>query len=419
MRRSLLVGLEAIDYQSKDLVTAMAKIIGEWRESKKYENGSSFAQALSAAISEYTGISTIIDIAPYPIPNAFVEFPQLDKNNPILNKMIRATATNNDLRKLNKVLGDAIVGTLDFSKGRVYGDFCKIVVPVYITTGLMEDKDFPDSEIAAIVSHELGHIWSLYESLRDVASCNIAAHTVSWRLMGMNTPQERIKLIHECAEELETPAKDLETIVDETNREVIYTHIVATTLRNRRNVEGDETYSYRGFEFASDQYATRMGAGLELATALARIERKSFMGTTYRSWPMHIMLQVLSIGYHVSMPVINPVVGILMAITLLAARPLDKAYDDPQQRLQRIRREMIGQLKLDMSKEQRAGLVKDLAKIEAMCDEMSPKTPWLEAVWKYIVPSGRSSEAKMAFQQTIERLASNELYVSAAKLEGM
>lgn len=418
MRRSLF-GMEAIEFQSKDFVTGAAKIIEEWRTSKKYDDGSSFAQALSGLISDKTGISTIVNIAPYPFPNAFVEIPQLDKNNPIINNMIRSGHTNNDLRKLNKIIGDTFTGILDFEKGRVYGDFTKIVVPVFLTAGLMDDKDFDGEEIAGIVSHELGHVWSYFEALRDIVNANVAAQTVAARLLGMNTPQERLKLVHECADALETPAKDLETIVNETNKEVIYTHIVSTTLRSRRNVEGDDTYSYRAFEFASDQFAVRMGAGLNLASALAKIERKSFLNMTYRSWPAHIIFQTLDIALHVGLMFSGPLTAILTTINLLVARPLDKIYDDPKHRLERIRREMINELKQDMPKELRASLVRDLAKIEDLCSKMSPKTDWLEAIWKYMIPAGRTSEAKMAFQQNIERLANNELFVSASKLEGI
>ncbi len=411
-------GMEAIDFQSVELHQGLTNIIREWRVSKDYNEGNSHAQAISAIISEKTGISTNIEVSQVPVPNAYVEVPQLDKNNPILSRMQRALFNTSDMRKLTKIIGDTVNSTLDFKKGKVYGDLTKLVIPVYITTGILNDSDFIDEEVAAIVCHELGHIWSLFESLVDVVSVNVAAHTVANRLMGLNTPQARVALIMETSKELDVDAKLLETIAEETSKEVIYTHIVSTTLKERRNAEGDETYSYRGFEFSADQYAVRMGGGKYLASALARIEKKAFLGTTYRSWPGHIFLEVMSVVIKFSLSIMSPIYGIGFAIYLLVARPMDKIYDDPKERLERIRREMISQLKTDISPAERRAIVKDLSAVEDVYSRMSPKTPWLEAVWKYVIPTGRKQQASMEFQQSLERLANNELFVTAAKLEG-
>ena len=106
-------------------------------------------------------------------------------------------------------------------------------------------------------------------------------------------------------------------------------------------------------------------------------------------------------------------------MVLLAARPMDKTYDDPRQRMERIKREMVGELKLKLSDERRRQLVQDIAAVDTMMASVVDKAPWLEAIWKYLLPTGRSNQAKMEFQQTLERLANNNLFLQAARLENM
>jgi hypothetical protein len=106
----------------------------------------------------------------------------------------------------------------------------------------------------------------------------------------------------------------------------------------------------------------------------------------------------------------------LLVLILVCARPLEKIYDDPKERLARIRREMVGELKLTITDKRRKEIVQDLATLDYLLSKMDDKANILEAIWKYVIPTGRKTVAKKEFQQSIERLANNDLFVSAAKL---
>lgn len=422
MKKSWLKGVatEAIDHQGKSkLYDYIAGAIEELRAGGDFSDEAVAKLGISARIEDLSGIATKFHIVRAPFYNAGVQPPQLDKNHPLIANVLRMMASNEDLETVKKFSGNKLIGTVDKSDGRVYGGFSKLVCPVYLTTAILEDKEFSPRELSAIILHELGHIFAYFERLIDLVTMNYAIFSAAEKMLKLESMVDRVEVLSEFDKYTGVKIPEKETIAKSNEKGTVYTHLACESVKQRRNVEGNEIYSYRGFEFSADQFATRHGAGAELVTALDKIERKMWLNPSYISWPMHIMVELIKVTVYVVGSVLaaksNPFTLMGTLGLLIAARPMNKLYDDPAERFKRIEGEMVAELKnRRLADERRQQVLTDLDTIREISKQVTTKRSFWEATWAYVIPSGNESRKRMEFQQQLERMSNNELYVASA-----
>lgn len=413
------VGVEAIDYQSTKFFTELTGLLDQFRKGDVYTSVEASKLGIPKLIENYTGLSVRIDVESSWSPNAMIRIPDMDKNHPLLNNFYRGWFTNNDLHTISKMVNDKFTGVIDRKNAKVAGDFSKVTAPLYLTSALLKSEKFTTAQIAAVVLHELGHLYTFFERIIDLVSINYAAWSATEQVLKTQRDEDRVVILTEFSKAVNADLMDKETVAKMDGKEQVFIHLVCETVKNRRNEEGDMVYSYRGYEFSSDQFAIRHGAGADLAFGLDQVYRAQFLNASYLPWPIHVAIQSIAFLYNLLLATSGISGALFVAMVLLAARPMDKTYDDPRQRMERIKREMVGELKLKLSDERRRQLVQDIAAVDTMMASVVDKAAWLEAIWKYLLPTGRSNQAKMEFQQTLERLANNNLFLQAARLENM
>lgn len=427
MRHWLHVGNEAIAYQDGETAKLMTECFDKIAKAGVFTDRAVAESGLSKIIADRMGLSVEISVDETPVPNAYVAIPDIDRNNPIINNWERKWFRNGDLAAIHKFVNGKFSGLIDRENARVGGDFSKLTVPMYITSKLLSSTDFTAGEKAAVICHECGHIYTYYERLVDMVSANWAALTATERLLKTSRPVDRIEILREYDTALGVSIPDKENTIRLEKGDAIFVHVVAETIKQRRNEEGDLVYSYRGFEQSSDQFSSRHGFGRDLVTALDKIHRSSY-NSAYASWPVHIAVQAAKVVIFLFVTLgllqnalfgnIGALINLVFIIsTTLAVRPMNKSYDDPFARAERIRRDMLGELKdRNLPAEKRRQIINDIDIIEQTMKGVEDKRPVLEAIWAYIVPSGSESRAKMEYQQMIENMANNGLFVQTAKL---
>ena len=432
---SYRIGNEAIAYQHDSaLHNQLTDLVIGMRALGTYTQDIANREAAETAVFKASGISIRLDIVSSVVPNAGVYVPDLDKNHPILNNYMRGYRANTDLAKVLNFTNGKFVGVVDKKKGKFLGDFSKMRIPVFITTALLSNEWFSPGEVAAAIMHEVGHVASYFERILDITSMNYAAAYVAERILKTGTDVERIKLISEFEKNTNTVIRDKETIVESENGQAIFTHLVLEATKQRRNEEGDEVYSFRGFEFSSDQFVTRHGAGRDLSTLIAKLDNMS-LGRSSQPWVLHIAIQLSLAGLAVAGIVMgsaavgsiimtfpniqNIGLALLAVLWILKATGGDyvKIYDDPKERLVRIRNEMVGQLKEAETTAQREQLVHDIAFVTEAMKATVDKPTWYEFVRTYLPTDYRKEKNSREFQQTLEKLMNNDLFVAAATLE--
>lgn len=416
------IGNEAMQYRlDSKLFPRLQEAIHQLRSVGNYDPSTLAQSGISKIVMEETGINILMRVERAPVVNAGVYIPDLDRNNPILTNMMRGWRSNTDLHKVMNFTNGSFNGVVDKKRGMIAGDLSKMVVPMFVTSAMMDNTNYTDLEVAAAIGHEVGHLWAYFERLIDLVSMNYAASYVAERVLKIATDVDRIKLITEYETAMDIKLVDKETIATSESAGVIYTHLVLETVKNRRDAEGNEVYSHRGFEFSSDQFVTRHGGGLEIASVVAKMSLEYGSPAT-RSWTTHIFLNVLSAVLFLAGMGILIVGGrwftaICAGLLIIGSNPMDRIYDEPAQRIERIRAEMVGGLKEAVSAEQRASIAHDIALLDKIVEDFEDKPGWHELIWMYLIPTGRKTKSNMSLQQSLEKLMNNDLFVAAARLE--
>lgn len=417
----ILPGMEAIDHQlNSKLYARLIEAVKYMRQSKDYSPKNFQRSGFNAAIFEETGMRINVELDNDSVPNAYVYIPEIDINNSILPFNFGSILTNDSLLDLKNAIGRATVGLIDRAKSRVDGAFSNLLIKSCITKGLFTSPLFTDEEVAAVMMHECGHVYTYFERLVDVVSMNYAISAVTTRLLKTEDKKVKVELLHEFDEAFGIKIPDAEVVAESKSGETIATRLIVETLKQRRNAEGELLYAARGFEFSSDQFATRHGGGKALITSLDKMYTE-YGDPSYSCWTVHVLKQLVVVIVTLAGMIVTayaPPYLILILIMIFIIRPLDKTYDETPHRFARVRREIIDSLKdRNVPADYRRRTLDDLAAIDKILSGLEYKRDWLEAVWTYIIPSGRKANAHMALQHTLEKLANSDLVIAASKFQ--
>ena len=101
-----------------------------------------------------------------------------------------------------------------------------------------------------------------------------------------------------------------------------------------------------------------------------------------------------------------------------------KIYDDPKDRLEFIKRQMIEDLKkVRLEDKKQKELIKSITgaieELNRRIDECTDRDTFMQSVWQVITPWGRSREQQEVKQKQLESALNNDIYVNAAKFSQM
>ena len=108
---------------------------------------------------------------------------------------------------------------------------------------------------------------------------------------------------------------------------------------------------------------------------------------------------------------------IIILSTALAPYPI-KQYDDPKDRIIRIRNEMVDALKdPDLEPKHKKRYIDDIERCNVLLREYNRYFSIIGFVVRMVFPSKRKQHNDMLLQKKLEALANNNLFTSAAKFE--
>jgi Zn-dependent protease with chaperone function len=376
---------------------------------------------LGKIIEEETNLQFTYKIDPVADPNAAVLTVQLDRNNPIYANFLHQHIDNDELLRAKSLLGNTIEGLIDYQKAKVGGVFAKVKNTMWLTVGLVQSKMLTDEEVAAVICHEIGHTFTIFSQIASLVSLNYIVDDLSKRLLGTSDKKVQINILHEYDSKygIKLPEEELLATVD--NKQKFVTKVVTDVVKNSRNSEGDYVFSLRNCEMAADQFAARMGAGRAIVTGLNKMYA-AWGQDQYHSKTIHYMIQAFQIMLNSTMIAaglfIAPMFSVIFVFAMVVARPQEKVYDDPMERFTRVRNEYIVALKrLDISREMKKVYLDDIKSMDNVISALNKNVGWLEWVWDNWIPSGKRTKAAMDYQQLIERMGNNDLFMKSASYE--
>lgn len=422
--RLSIPAFESIDFQGYDPVCKSLIIaIEEFRSQsadgfneKKNEAFSSIIQRILRTRFKLKGL--VFRIYNIPGLNGYAIPPQIVKNSVMVRTYANVITKAGDGRSaLEKNISHA-VGWVNRADATVGGFFQEVPCAVGVTMDTMTNETFSHEEIAATILHEVGHIFSYLETLAfSFATCFTLVDTVK-RLGKASSVEEKVKIFKnvESATGVEFTNKDL--IAGEIDPDVVAISIFSDIYEQTKSEFGSTIYDQRAWESLSDQFSSRMGLAVPLATATDKMQRlngKVTFSERVKGWGLSIARFFLILGYSIKTFGFNFRKYIELLVLLM--NPFDRVYDKPNERIQRLRQDVVQRMKsTTLSAEERQELAQDFDALGNLITNLDEES-YYEKVWLLFSSKSRDQKAKRVLLQDLQSVANNNLFAAANLLQ--
>lgn len=420
MYADVTLGLEAVAYQSGRLFIDLTEAMGVLRKADTLDTASISKAEIPEIVRMHTNMRIGFDVKPTLSLGAYIRLPEVDRNHPFIFNSWRDADMSDDVGvALIRALGGKMQGSVDKLNCKVGGVYKDIQGDVVFGAGLVNDKSFSDAELASILMHEVGHLFTYFEYLGTLVMTSHVISGISKSMYQIDSYDKRLDTLKEADRVLGVDTQNRERIAAAPNakaRSLLAQSVYISTLGFKsRSDTGFNMYELRSCEQLADQFVTRHGSGgRDLATALDKMYRKfwsrSAMSTTeYTIWECTKLIMFLAGLFILPLPFI---------VYLLIFNPTRKIYDDPAARLKFIRQQMTDALKdKTLDDKRRTQVLDDIEAVTKLEAELDDKRTLLELFWTTIMPSGRTALSQEATQKQVEALLNNELFVAASKFK--
>lgn len=382
----------------------------------------------SALIKRLTNLDLHFEIIDSPHANAYVLMNHLSHNHvlfPISAYIADVVGKKVDLTSLSAKLHNK-VGGVD-STGAITGVLKDLPVTLYITTELLYKDRFTAEEVAAIILHEIGHVYSCMEMLSFTTITSVLVSQIEATLAATSDIKERQGIVEEGAKVLYIGDIDAADLAKLENAKTVPYVFISTVIRNvDSDVKGPHLFDLER-EYAADAYAIRSGAAKPLTTALVKIFKIS---PTYRSISSHVpegiknlnrltgvILGGMTVWGALAAPAwaLSAFIGLLLAY--LGTRTRSIEVETPIERLEAMHADIVNKLKdVSVPTQFKEELVETLTFISAAREQLVERRALITAIGVFIYDHPRSAAADLKLQQDLIKTINNDLFVSAAKL---
>ena len=410
------ISLESIAMQSGQFFDLLVENIEFLRNDGRYTTATIKESGIMENIRLQTGLNVDFGIRKDGGVGAYVLLPNVDRNHPFIKSEFRQFL-NNDVGVSALTFKDiAPKGTVNTQTGKVSGWFSEVRCQLVVSYALMTAKDFTAQEIAAVVLHELGHLFTYLLHLGSTVVSNLVVTAAAHQIVGAKDYEERIYILKEAERTLgiELPTKEaMAKVTSDKEAKGIQTVMLSSLVEKARFETGFNLYELRSCEQIADQFAVKHGAGVHLASALDRIFR-NHGHSSYRNRMIHVVLEIAKLLLFVVGLWIGLVIPLLLYIVHI--NPLKKEYDDPKQRLEFIASTLSEEIKKrQLPEERRKQLVNDIEIIKAYIDKADDKRTLNQIFWQYCRSEGSAAAKQEKLAKSIQDLTHNALFLSASQ----
>lgn len=430
MTNPLFYTLETIDYQGKSRLAL--ELIEEIKELQKLDRVGQVdlqESKISKIIKKHTNLNTKINID---VGMRAAIHPQVpSKDNVLFYDEVKTLFTNIEADKsiLEKGKFD---GVIDLKNSKVYGDFTKLLSEVYLGESLLNNKSiFTPEETVAFILHELGHFFVALELLTRVSKTNYVMENATRKLLDSETKEQRIAILDQIENIYNEKINNKKRVAEIKKHKNYYRVLILTVASNESiNQLGYNIYDVRAYEQLSDQFSTRHGLGKDLVTGLDKIHREySSYFRDYHSKGYHILMWVMNVitfaltGYFSFLIASENGILIFLIVsfikTIFDSSPNRLVYDPPRKRFEKVKNDLVSALKdPKLSDKERDTILEDIEIIENIRKELHDDNFYFsELLWNNILPWGRDEVNKVHFNEELEKLLNNSLFLSSQHLQ--
>lgn len=406
------ISQESISFQPSTFFKELTMVIAEMKEQPaKQLPDSDFVLRLSGIIKHHTGLKIDVVVDNY---QPCIEFPFVDKNNILINDWMRNLIDSHDGMKMIGTADNIVRGTVNLHTAKVTGVFTEVGAKMHLPFDMFSSSKFDASEIAAIMLHEVGHLFTMYEFMSRTVRTNQVLAGLSKVLDKTGSIEEREIVFAKTAEALKLKKDDLPPLGTTSDKSYAELVIVSNLARQTKSELGANIYDMNTWEYLSDQFATRQGAGRECFTALAKLYKGH---REFRSTAMYIFVEAVKVLLLLLVPFGGFTLGSFVLMIMMDAEG-DGTYDEPVARLRRIRGQIVENLKdRNLSKDDQKRLTDDIAVMDNFLATTNERRQLFGVITDFLSPWNNDSRRFVKLQKDLEGIALNDLFVKSAQLK--
>lgn len=424
-----LLAFEAIDFQTnssfgKELENVIeAMRLMEDAAGKDYQN-SQEKRILEAIIRKHTGLTVAINFENEIF--GMVSVNVFQRSSIFIDHVSQAVAdeTGGEMGFLKVIDKFKLVNTVDLHTGMVTGVFAVVLIPIMLSWKLIKNKTYSVSEIVAILMHELGHCFVMFEYSSRIVSTNQVLAGMSRLALDTMEVSKKEFLFKSCGELLMKDQHAFDGLEKLTDEKAIYTVVADGAIKKAQSELKYGGYDSTSNEQLADQYAVRQGYGRAFITAHEKLMRDEV--TIFDTFQLTGILGLSALlgGLLVGTTIVS-VFGLIMFINSFsmtyALKSMDKGnYDTVKVRYKRIREQVITDLKnKKLPKDLVVEKLKDLEVIDEYIGSVFQSQGYVANLVDYMLSPNRKERSYIALQRQLEELASNDLFISSQKLRAI
>jgi hypothetical protein len=367
---------------------------------------------------------------------AVMTFPVTD-HNVLLDDYLRGHDFYKKQIKIQK-LKDKDIGTIDLVNAKVGGIFSQYKHPLFISFGLnLFIEKLTPGEVTAIILHELGHAFTYYEYSDRIMTVNQVLANIAEELEKDTSKRDYTYIYNQLKDKLEVDSKDIDRILESKDPSII-SGILFTAVSNKIIKESKVgKYEETASEQLADQFAARFGYGRQLVLGLDKLMQKYSPERNKFVRFYLIFRQILGVFVLITtiITILNAgllhgallllfklamLLSITLSIVLSGDYTRDMTYDDLLFRYRRIRLDIIQQLKNKYYTEENSQkLIQDIKDIDSVMVLVKPFFGLYRPLMNILLPINYKAKKEIQYQQMVEFLASNDLFLKAAELKSI
>lgn len=427
MKKSLLeMSMETIDFQDGTLGKKLELIIDEIKEkndSLSDLNKSNELKKLNSTIFDEMGMLVKIEFQKG-VVGAIIT-PEIN-----LSHIFKNNKEGADVKSMVRLASQhKETSIVDIKNSKIKGLFSKIEVPIFLGyKEVLINTDLATRHIVAVLLHEIGHLFTLFEYSNRVITTNQCLAFVSKSLMDKNNIKEHEYAIRTSSELITGDKNSLSSYEEEKDDRVLVTLFIDRSIDAGKSELGVSSYDYNSSEYLADQFATRHGYGRELIQLYDLLDKSRYSRESNRhslTWIRLLDMTSFVVFSTLAMVSLNPVIASLV-VSFYTYKITDSnsytgkdyTYDNLQTKMKRIREQLIqylrqidtGDLNLTQS------VLKTLDETKRIIDSTRVYEGFMTKIVLFISKKNRTIKESLLLQRDLEELASNELFVKAAKL---
>lgn len=311
---------------------------------------------------------------------------------------------------------------VDFETGKLSGLASQIPSTIYIGTSVLRDGNVTAEWIANALIHELGHIDTLYLSLRYATSSSWAIRFALEALDGTQDRNEFVATVQQIGSSI--GAEDVSRMkdLDQRVQKEMVTAIIMDKFRERTRSEiGTNLADKTSTEALADQFLVRFGNPLAFAQFMDYVTKQGKPAQT-ASTVMELALRgtVAAVATIIAGPVVaaaGTILGVMLSMYWSGStEALNTAYDRPYERTLRMRRELVAAVKETDDPKVRASIVQQVAALDSILPELKKHEPMMVKVLPLFSSSLRNLRKEQNLVRSLEELFNNPLFLRHVQL---